>query len=126
MAKSGICAPDSVRNFGDFDEVTGETLGTKRALHTTGLAGDPFLEQIRLSLLGYMPEPQYDTWTTTVTDADNRLYEFLLNGVRQFTITVTSASTLPVFSTESRQALAQENGDQLLLETGDELLKETP
>ena len=110
-------------------ETTGQTVGTRRAVHTYPLTGDPTADLVQLALLGDQPEPNFDSVTKSSPATGQYNYTFSLSSVRQFTVEVTGVGTeFPTAGAVQEQALALEQSpaDQILLESGDELLKETP
>ena len=125
--RTNLYAPDSSREGGDFDEVTGQSFGTKRALHTNPIGSPTDAQLIELLLWGNTPEPNWDSISMAETSNSQTTYTFALSGSTQFTIEITGKNTnTPTATVVALQSLLKEDGDILLLESGDELLKETP
>lgn len=111
----------------DTPKVTGTNLqsNTKHAMDVYLPAHDPYLDLVNLALQGFQPEPSYTSVERVSISSTQVDYEFDLDGVRQFSVSVTNINTaFPTATVNTEAALALEDGFQLLQENGDELLKE--
>ena len=108
----------------DLQEVTGERAGlTKFHLHTTG-GIDPYLDLVQAALWGNIPSPNYDSIVRTEVSADVITYTFRCDGLDQFLITISAATTNPVVTIADTTDLITEGLAHILTETGDNLIQE--
>lgn len=125
MGNPKILTADT-RSDNGADPVTGTSYGAKRGLDVFNVGPGSISELVRLALVGFQPEPNYNS-ITMFSDTEGTVdYIFRLSGEEQFTVRITNADTaLPTATViVAVNNLLLEDGDFILLENGDQLLLE--